>query len=162
MKKEHANGVVVLGWSTATDQLDIAPSRVQRVRIMQSVKPVYDLQVDEHHEFIAECVLVHNSMAGLRYFCHNRHVVERALVATGSSTESRPAAAEDEGRRPAEREAELERGIRVIRHGPGGANSNPRTRGSDDMGGIAGAEDSPLRSHSDRINSPEDLRERAR
>jgi hypothetical protein len=90
-----------------------------------------------------------HAAAGTRYFAHNRHVVERALARAGSRDQVRPAAAEDEEVRAAERAFELERGIRVIRHGS--------TRACETVGTVAGAEDSPIRSGSTRIGGP-DLR----
>ena len=89
-------------------------------------------------------------LAALRYFAHERHVVEKALKRAGGR-QDRPVAADDEERRPSEREAELDRGVRVVRHG------SPRR----DLAGVAGAEDSPLRAASDRIDGL-DLRERER
>lgn len=89
-------------------------------------------------------------MACLRYYRHNRHVVDRALSRAGSAETARPAAAEDEEVRAVERSAELERGIRVVRHAPG-----PRAR--ETVGSVADAEDSPIRSGSSSIVSP-DLR----
>jgi len=89
-----------------------------------------------------------HGLAALRYFAHNRHVVERALKRAGSREQARPAAAEDEEVRASERADELERGIRVIRHGS--------TRARETVG-AAGAEDSPIRSGSSSIDSP-DLR----
>jgi hypothetical protein len=88
-----------------------------------------------------------HAAAGTRYFAHNRHVVERALARSGSRPPARPGAAEDEQDRPVEREAELERGIKVVRHG-----SSTRTR---EVAGVAGAEDSPLRAGSDKLSSPD-------
>jgi hypothetical protein len=149
MRRGSVSGVEVPGWSIVIPELSSAPTRVLHTHSTKRVENVYDLSVEDHHEFIAEGVLVHNSMACLRYFAHERHVVDKALVRAGSE-HARPVAADDERVRPREREAELERGIRVIRHGP--------SRGRD-SNGVAGAEDSPLRSHSDRISRPGDLRE---
>lgn len=85
-------------------------------------------------------------MACLRYFAHERHVVERALTRSGGRPAARPAAAEDEDQRSQERAEELERGVKVIRHG------STRTR---ELTGAAGAEDSPLREGSSIIGSPD-------
>lgn len=139
MNQESVDGVVVSGWSTVTPELSSVAIRVVCVRETQQVEPVYDLQVEDQHEFIADGLLVHNSMAGVRYFAAERHAVLRALARAGSS-QSRPAAAEDEDRRPGEREEELERGIRIVRHGrPAGINR--------ELASVAGAEDSPMSPH---------------
>lgn len=87
-----------------------------------------------------------HAMAALRYYAHNRHVVERALIRSGGRPAARPAAAEDVEARPREREAELAAGPRVIRHVP--------TRARVTIG-AAGAEDSPLRTESGRLGSPD-------
>jgi hypothetical protein len=91
-------------------------------------------------------------MACLRYFAHERHVVDKALARAGGRPPSRPAAAEDEEVRPRERAEELERGVKIVYHG------FTRAR---ELTGAAGAEDSPLRTGSDRIDVP-DFRERER
>lgn len=92
-------------------------------------------------------------MACLRYFAHERHVVEKALARSGGRPAARPAAAEDVEARPREREAELAAGPRVIRHVP--------TRARVTIG-AAGTEDSPLRTESGRLGSPDFRTDRER
>ncbi len=150
MSNESVNGVEQPGWSTVTPRLDSVPSLVVRVLNTQRVEQVYDLHVDEDHEFFANGVLVHNS---LRYLTHNRHVVDRALAKAGSQQRSLPAAAGDEERRPAEREDELERGVRgvrVIRNVAPGKRPGPGR----ELVASVGAEDSPLRARSSSIRRP--------
>ncbi len=80
--------------------------------------------------------LASHPLAGARYYLHERSVVERALTKAGHQQQSRPAAAEDDDARAGERADELDRGVRIIRHG--GSSSHM-------LVGAAGAEDSPLR-----------------
>ncbi len=92
---------------------------------------------------------VHNqhshAVAGCRYYLHNRHVVERALIAAGGRPPSRPAAGEDHDDRAGERVA--------ADFVPTDSRLDDRRHGRE-MIGAAGAEDSPLRAGSGRVALP--------
>lgn len=139
IKKDFAEEVkmvrsLVGGWQFYVD----IPACPNLDRALRGWKQVKGREVHDQHS---------HPMAGLRYFAHNRRVVERALAREGHVQESRPAAADDQEDRPRERAEELERGVKIIR-------AQPRRK---PLAGVAGAEDSPLRSGSRSIDRP-DLR----
>jgi hypothetical protein len=86
-----------------------------------------------------------HAMAGVRYYLHNRRVVERALIAAGGRPEARPAAGEDHDDRASERVSED--------FVPTDSRLDDRRHGRE-MIGAAGAEDSPLRAGSGRVALP--------
>lgn len=118
---------------------------------------VYDVCVDECHEFFADGVLVHNShpMAELRYFESNRqvHVREAARENKIVHSSNRPRAADED--RSEERQQEL--GNRVVV-----TYNKPREKA--ELMGVGAAADSPLMDErrSDRVLGGMPARERSR
>lgn len=100
--------------STSTLAPNTAHVRVRRVLRGNDAKPVYDLHVDECHEFFAHGVVVHNShmMALFRYVVHNLFVVGNKAARVGALS-SMPAAADDHGLRDQQRDTELAQGVKV-------------------------------------------------
>lgn len=151
-RPEHASYAAATSWSIATPELDTAGVRVLRVHSTSVAVPVYDLHVEDQHEFIADGVLVHNShaMAGARYALHNLKVVERKLRRAGHNT-NLPAAAQDGDDRVREREDEMGMMIRSGHRQPLRAGGEVPVIGvarkhlEREVDGDAGAEDSPLR-----------------
>jgi hypothetical protein len=56
---------------TDTASIRLAPGRVVRVREAGQCARVYDLTVEEHHEFVVGGVLVSNCIDALRYACES-------------------------------------------------------------------------------------------
>jgi len=94
---------------------------------------------------------VHNkhthALASVRYYLHNRRVVERALIAAGGRPESRPVAGEDHDARAHERTTTYESGSVAERRAADRASHR-------ELVGPAGAEDSPLRARAGSIARP--------
>lgn len=101
---------------------------MERVEVTPSVEQLYDLTVDEDHEFFVDGFLVHNCAAGHRYFAHNRRVLHRAAVAQDRSDP--PAAGEPSS-------LSSEDVVRTYRRSP---RSGGRT-----VVGVVGAQGSPNR-----------------
>lgn len=118
---------------------------------------VYDVCVDECHEFFADGVLVHNShpMAELRYYESNRqvHVRDAARDTKRSQSASHPRAADED--RVQERQEEL--GNRVVV-----TYNKPREKA--ELLGVGAAADSPLMDErrGDRVLGGMPARERSR
>lgn len=72
---------------TDTARSRLAPGRVVRVQEHGRCERVYDLTVDEHHEFIVGGVLVSNCIDALRYACES---ARRAPVKKPASVTPRP------------------------------------------------------------------------
>jgi hypothetical protein len=65
--KESARYAENLSRSTNTLTLDVVPVVVERVQGQSKLETVYDLTVEDAHEFFANGVLVHNCIDALRY-----------------------------------------------------------------------------------------------
>lgn len=143
--------------STSTSSSSSVPARVLGVRQSGRSVAVYDVCVDECHEFFADGVLVHNShpMAELRYFESNRqvHVREAARENKIVHSSNRPRAADED--RSEERQQEL--GNRVVV-----TYNKPREKA--ELMGVGAAADSPLMDErrSDRVLGGMPARERSR
>ena len=67
MWKEFVKYAESLLLSTNTLTLNVVPVVVERVQGQSSLETVYDLTVEDAHEFFANGVLVHNCIDALRY-----------------------------------------------------------------------------------------------
>lgn len=151
--------------STNTRPPSTVPVRVLSMRPGREGVQVYDLHVKDQHEFFAENLLVHNShaMAGMRYLEHNLHVIGRRMAKLSrSGTSVEAGAGVDSEARAREREAEMlaARGAAnpMIRKGDPIVllGSLPNELHTEDVGEVAGAEDSPLRASRRSMGSESD------
>jgi len=71
MKNEYASGAAKHSSQTNTVEQDFVEENVleEILVINDSIENVYDIEVDEAHEYFANGVLVHNCIDGVRYVC---------------------------------------------------------------------------------------------
>jgi len=69
-------------WRTGTAKPELVPGRVVTVSEGKPSERVYDLTVENHHEFVAGGILVSNCVDALRYACESVRRTQKASKPT--------------------------------------------------------------------------------